>query len=66
MLRMFIYIKIAKNENMYKLTVFVKTKIVFAHDQKHVRSHYFSVRPNTSPKCSPSVYCRLTFNSNFL
>ena len=36
-----------------KIAVLVMTEIVLAHDQKHVCSHYFSVGPNSSPKCTP-------------
>ena len=35
---------------MYKIAVLVMTKIILAHDQKHVHGHYFLVRPNASPK----------------
>ena len=31
------------------------TEIVLAHNQKHVRGHYFSVGPNASPKYTPDL-----------
>ena len=49
--RMFVYRKTTKIEYTHKIAILlVMTEIVFAHDQKHVSGHYFSVRPNASPK----------------
>ena len=37
------------------MVVLVMTEIVLAHDKKHVRNHYFSVRSNASPKRTPDL-----------
>ena len=48
--KVFVRRKITKNKSTYKMWVSGMTEIVFAHDQKHNRGHYFLVGPNASPK----------------